>query len=270
MDRRILEILANKPELIDSFPEWMLSFEMIKRLRDNEDLAIAEIAGRDSIAAAIKAVEIADINIKAILPTIAYTGTEFGNWEIPFRKTSMLKERLKARDVEVFDPVLLGSPKFWWRLCGMLTSHFFKKYTFYSHCVGCHLYIHAIRIPLAKEIACKMIIGGERESHDGRIKVNQIGVALDAYSAFLKKYGIDLLLPLRYVESGKEIEAIIGEQWDEGKEQLECVLGKNYQQIDGSVLFDEEAIKMFLYEFAMPEAGEMIKQFLSENKEENK
>jgi hypothetical protein len=256
MNSRLLKILTNKPELLTDFPEWMLSPSTINEIRSYENTAIAEIAGRDSVAAIIRGCEIRQF--KAIIPTIAYTGTEYGDWDISFEKTEFVRNKLRQKDIKVFEPILLGSPKFWWQLCGRYTAHFFKKFGFYSHCVGCHLYFHTIRIPVAKKLNCKVVIAGERELHDGKIKVNQIKVALDAYTDLLKKFGIELLLPLRHVKSGEEIESIVGERWDEGKEQLECVLSKNYQESDGSVLFTEDSIKRFLYEFALDTAEKFV------------
>ncbi len=256
MNSRLLEILTNKPELITDFPGWMLAPSTINEIRKYENSAIAEIAGRDSVAAIIRACEM--MPIKAIIPTIAYTGTEYGDWNIPLEKTEFVKNKLRQKNIKVFEPILLGSPKFWWQLCGRYTTHFFKKFGFYSHCVGCHLYFHAIRIPVAKKLNCKVVIAGERELHNSKIKVNQIKVALDAYTGFLKKFDIELLLPLRYIKSGEEIKSIVGGHWDEGKEQLECVLSKNYQESDGNVLFTEVSIKKFLDEFALNMAEEFV------------
>ena len=104
-----------------------------------------------------------------------------------------------------------------------------------------------------------MVIGGERESHDERIKINQIGIALDAYITFLKRFDIQLFLPLRYVKSDKEIELIVGRQWPEGEQQIECVLSKNYQDIDGSIVFEKNAIKKFFDDFAFQKAEKIIK-----------
>ena len=157
---------------------------------------------------------------------------------------------------------MLGSPNFWWTLCGRYTTHLFNKYGFFSHCIGCHLYLHAIRIPLARKLESSLVIGGERESHDGRIKINQIGVALDAYQTLMNRFNIELLLPLRHIKSGMEIESIIGSEWDEGEQQLECVLSKNYREMDESVSFDENTIKRFLDEFALKKAEEIIQSYL--------
>jgi hypothetical protein len=260
LSARLLSLLAGKPELISEFPEWMLPQETLKQISKERHIAIAEIAGRDSIAAVIRASETR--TIRAIVPTLAYTGTEYGNWKVPLIKIKSLKTLLKKKRITVFDPVFLGSPKFWWALCGRYSSHFFEKYKFFSPCIGCHLYLHAIRVPLAKRLGINLVIGGERESHDERIKVNQIGVALDAYRGLMNKFNIELFLPLRHIKSGREIESIIGAKWDEGDQQLACVLSRNYQKMDGSVSFDESAVKRFLDEFALKKAEEVIKGYL--------
>jgi hypothetical protein len=239
----------------------MLSETTENELKNTKGLAIVEIAGRDSIAAALEAVKERDF--KALLPTIAYTGTEFGNWESTFKKVAMLREVLSKRGVKVFDPIVLGAPRFWWRLCGRYVTHLFKNFGFYSPCVGCHLYLHAIRIPLARKIECSVMIAGERESHEGKIKINQIGVALDAYISFAEKFGVELFLPLRQVSKSKDIESIISQHWEECGEQLECVLSKNYQDIGGNVVYSEGDIKRFFDEFALKEAEDIIKRFLS-------
>jgi hypothetical protein len=261
MDSRFLEILANKPDLITDFPEWMLPLSTIHEMRETENVAVAEIAGRDSVAAVLRACELR--TIRALVPTVAYTGTEYGNWAITFEKIHILKDRLQKDNIKVFDPIVIGSPKFWWKLCGRYTTHFTKKYGFYSHCVGCHFYFHAVRIPLANKIHSTIVIGGERESHNGKLKVNQIKISLDAYQSFLKKFGIELFLPIRYVKSGQEIESILNMPWDEGDQQLECVLSKNYLEADGSVSFREEAIIQYFEEFAFQTAEEIIKKYLS-------
>ena len=261
MDPRIFEIVSEKPELVDTFPRWMFSEMTENELKNTEGLAIVEIAGRDSIAAALEAVKERDF--KAFLPTIAYTGTEFGRWDVTFKKVDMLKEALSKEGIKVFDPIVLGAPQFWWRLCGRYITHLFKSFGFYSPCVGCHLYLHALRIPLARKMGCGVIIAGERESHEGKIKLNQIGIALDAYISFAEKFGVELFLPLRQVSKSKDIESIVNQYWEESGKQLECVLSKNYQDIDGDVVYSDNDIKRFFNEFAIKEAEDIIKRFLS-------
>ncbi len=265
IDKRLLEIIAGKPELVTEFPGWMLPASTIDEITETKNVAIAEIAGRDSFAAVRRACEIRTIN--AVVPTIAYTGTEYGDWSIPFRMVEILRKSLHEKNIKLYDPVILGAPRFWWRLCGRYTTHFFKTFGSYSNCLGCHFYFHAIRIPIAKKLRCNLIIGGERESHDGRIKINQIGMVLDIYQSFVKRYDIELLLPIRHIQSGVEIESILGMHWDEGGRQLECVLSKNYQEMDGSVSVVEEAVKGYFDEFALETAGEILDGYIERLKE---
>lgn len=259
MDDRILEIIGKKPELVDKFPRWMLPPSCLDELRKTKHAAVVEIAGRDSIAAALKVCE--NGRFEAVLPTIAYTGTQFGNWNIPFEKAAYLKKLLNVSGVKVFDPVVLGSPRIWWELNGRPLAGILKKYSFYSPCVGCHLYLHSIRIPLARKTGCKAIISGERESHDGKIKINQVGTALDAYTAFLRKYGVELLLPLRHFHSGADVQGIIGSGWPEGSAQMECVMSRNYFDANGSPGFPLSKVEEYLNEFAIPRAEELLSKY---------
>lgn len=107
-----------------------------------------------------------------------------------------------------------------------------------------------------------MVIGGERELHDGRVKINQILIVLDAFIDVMKGYGIELLLPLRHIQSGGEIENIIGQKWKEDGEQLGCVMSKNYQDLDGSIRYSEEMIQRFLREFAVKGAEGWVRGVL--------
>ncbi len=252
LDRRIAALFAERPKIVDHFPDWMLSGKRIDSLRGIQDLAMAEIAGRDSFAAILKAVE--EEPIGAILPSIAYTGTEYGNWRVPFEKLIGLKERLDRTGIKVLDPVVLGDPAAWNLLCGRSIVSHIRAYGFYSPCIGCHLYLHSLRLPLARLLNIRTIISGERERHDGKVKLNQLGTVLDAYTRLLDGFGVRLLLPLRYVNSGEEIKAILREDWREGEEQLRCVLSKNYVDEQGRVPYDEKQLRRFLDEFALPTA----------------
>lgn len=261
INTRLLEILAKKPKMIIDLPEWMLNQATIIKIRAMKAVAMAEIAGRDSVASIIRACELYPIS--AIMPTIAYTGTEFGNWDVTFEKVQSFTKKMGKIGIKVFKPIIIGFPIYWWELCGRYLLHFQKAYGFYSPCAGCHLYFHTIRVPLAKKLNINLLIAGERELHNGRIKVNQTKTALDTYIEFLKKYDIELLLPLRHVSSGSDINSIIGEHWEEGKQQVECVLSKNYQEKDGSVLLNEEAIKRYFNEFALKTSEQFIQEHIN-------
>lgn len=262
MDPRYREILIDKPELVTAFPAWMLPAETVERLRAAAEPAVAEIAGRDSLAAAVRA---AEAGHDLFLPTIAYTGTEFGDWRQPLENVKYLRERLRAvgAGVEVLAPVVMGSPELWRLLCGRYVVAQYRRFGFYTPCIGCHVYLHAVRVPLAKMTGCRVVVAGERESHGGVVKLNQIPTALDAYVELLARFGVELALPLRHVSSPAEIEEIVGAEGREGDGQLECVLSQNYRDADGAVAYDEDAVRRFLGEFALPVAERAAKAYLA-------
>ncbi len=263
MDERFREILINKAELVSSFPAWMLSRETLERVRAATKPALVEVAGRDSVAAAFRAAAANGYDL--FLPTIAYTGTEFGDWRTAFEKVAFLAERLAASGAgtEVLPPVVLGAPALWRILCGRYLLALYRRFAFHTPCVGCHLYLHSIRVPLAKQTGCDVVVGGERESHDDRVKLNQIPRALDAYADFLGRFGVVLALPLRHVTSGAEVQELVGRDWRDGENNVECVLSRNYLEPAGGLSCDEKAIGRFLEEFAFPLLERAINAYLA-------
>lgn len=263
MDARYRDIIIDKPELVTAFPPWMLPAETAERFRAAARAAVVEIAGRDSVAAAVRAA--AEIGYDLFLPTVAYAGTEFGDWRLPFEKIDYLKERLRGvgAGVDVLEPVVVGAPELWRLLCGRYVLAQYRRFGFYTPCIGCHVYLHALRIPLAKMTGCRVVVAGERESHDGVVKLNQIATALDAYVRLLARFDVELSLPLRHVSSAAEIEQLVGAEGRESESQLECVLSGNYRDVDGAVPYDEEAVRRFLDEFALPLAERALNAYLA-------
>jgi hypothetical protein len=258
LSEKMKTIFRDKPELVINFPEWMLSDEMIDVYRRMERLAIVEIAGRDSVAAAIQAVK--NNGFMDLLPTYAYTGTEHGPWSNVEQALERLCDGLS--NVRVHGLVVLGSPLFWQAMNGRFISEFMVKFRFYTPCIGCHLYLHAVRIPLARFLGGVPIIAGERERHNGSVKISQIPEAIDCYTSFTEKFGIDLLLPLRHIADGRAIKEIIGLDWRQDKEQLKCSLAGNYRLNNGQIGVEAMGAVRFLEEFALEFTGRIVSSYL--------
>jgi hypothetical protein len=256
-DVGLKDLFLDKPECVIDLPEWLLPPEKIKTYRELSGLAIVEIAGRDSVAAAIKAVE--DQGFTNLIPTYVYTGTEHGAWESVERAVHRLVARLPQ--VQVHDLLLLGSPMFWQALNGRFVAELISRYGFYTPCVGCHLYLHTTRVPLAMMLGKVPIIAGERERHDQAIKVNQLSEALNIYRDIAGRFGIDLLLPLRHVTEGTRIDDILGFEWQGGQEQLGCVLSGNYKGWDGALENTVSLVQQYLKEFARPCSERIIELY---------
>jgi hypothetical protein len=255
----VTDIYLNKPECIINLPQWLLPHEDIEAYRSMSGLAIVEIAGRDSIAAAIKAVE--ELGFTELLPTYVYTGTEYGPWASVDNAVERLSRRLP--DVRVHSLLILGSPGYWRALNGRYVQTLISTFGYYTPCIGCHLYLHTARIPLSVTLGNVPIISGERERHDGAVKLNQIAEALDVFLDVSNRFDVPLLLPLRHIDEGRRITDVLGFEWRQGKEQLGCTFSGNYRLFDDNLQVAPNQISTFLERFGKPAAMEIIASYLN-------
>jgi hypothetical protein len=219
----------------------------LEMLRALPGLAIAAVAGRDSVAAAVEAARSGGFS--AILPTSVATGTEYGNTDSVLAAVAVLRELL-AGEADVLDPIRIGSPALWAALNGRFAAEVAARWRVCSPCLACHLYVHMARIPLAWSLGNAPVITGERDTHDGRIKLSQTSASIDAETRVLAHAGVELLTPVRSAGSD-EVEALVG-GWREGESALACVHAGNYVLADGSIEFDEAGYHAYLREFFEP------------------
>jgi hypothetical protein len=213
---------------------------------------VVEVSGADSIAAALA--YCAENPVDIVLPTFGTTGTEFGDFSEIEGNVAFLAAELELRHGVSTEPLeMLGDPALWRALNGRYGSVIAETYGACTPCPGCHLYLHMLRIPFALERGATVIVAGERELHDTRIKPNQLAPALDAYSAVVESRGLELALPLRHVTESAGISEILGERWSGGSPQLECVLSGNYRGLDGACAL-EAMPDAFYRDFLIPAA----------------
>ena len=115
--------------------------------------------------------------------------------------------------------------------------------------------MHLARVPLSWALGGAPIVTGERDTHDGRIKLSQTAASIDAETRVLAYAGAELLTPLRTAR-GEEVGALVP-GWDEGERQLCCVHSGNYKRLDGTVAFDDAGYSRYLREFFEP-AGRAV------------
>jgi hypothetical protein len=115
---KLSAVFRDKPEMVIHFPEWMLPRQQIREYRGMQDLAIVEIAGRDSVAAEVLAA--AQNGYSNLLPVYAYTGTEYGTWNNVEQAVCRLARRLP--ETRVHPLVVAGSPAFWRALNGRILN----------------------------------------------------------------------------------------------------------------------------------------------------
>ncbi|MHB8741474.1 MAG: hypothetical protein ACYC62_09920, partial [Coriobacteriia bacterium] len=157
-------------------------------------LAIVEIAGRDSVAAAVAAVR--ERGFRELVPTIAFTGMETGDREAPMRAVATLRALVSDRAI-VHDPVAVSDPALWSAMNARPCAEVRRRFGVCSPCLACHLYLHLLRVPLAWSHGDAPVIAGERDSHDGRIKLSQLPEGIEAAGRVLGYAGIELVQPIR-------------------------------------------------------------------------
>jgi hypothetical protein len=222
--------------------------------------AIVEIAGRDSVAAAIAAVR--EHGFTSLVPTIAYTGTETGDRQAPMRAVDTLR-RILGRSVDVHEPVAVSDPALWSAMNARPAAELARRFGVYSPCLACHLYLHLLRVPLAWSHGDAPVISGERATHDGRIKLSQTSASMDAAERVLAHAGIALLAPVRN-SSGEQIAELVGPGWNAGGDQMGCQLSGNYVSFDGSVTYDEAGYARYVAEYFEPVGRAVIDAWRAE------
>jgi hypothetical protein len=212
-------------------------------------LAIVEIAGRDSVAAALAAVR--ERGFTSLLPTSVATGTEYGDENASERAVEHLAA-LVGDDVTVLPHLRIGSPRLWAALNGRFAAVIADRHRIYSPCLACHLYMHLARVPLSLALGGVPIVAGEREAHGERVKLSQTAIGIDACVRVLARAGVELLEPIRDVRDGQAITELVGGGWDAGDRQLRCVHSGNYAGLDGEVVYDELAYARYVHGFLEP------------------
>lgn len=226
-----------------------------------KDTVIGEFSGRDSVAAIIKVLE--DDHINHVLPVASFAATEYGDPTSLEDNYLQMIERVKelyGSKKTIHPLIYYSNPDLWSTINGRFVELINRKFGFYTPCIGCHAYFHLLRIPMALQLG-KKIISGEREDHDGKVKVNQLGSCLDIYQEITAHFGVELLMPLRYMDKGEDVEGLIGWQWQEGKNHPDCIYSGNYRDAKGKALYDEKKVKSFLGDYLLPlciQLGELL------------
>lgn len=214
---------------------------------------IAEIAGKDSVSAIHRFARTHAYEDIVIIPTIAYTGTEYGRFESYIESVDFLKRDLKKYGITFEDVYKLHDEKLWNILNAKYQYLIYKKYNFFTPCIMCHFYTHLIRVPLYMKNEAKGIITGERLSHDGKIKLNQHQLTIDSFTEIFQKNAVMLIQPNLNIQN----TTIIDEEIDNNKivaksNDVKCVLSGNLYGYDSmSDIFYSE-LNSYINTFVKP------------------
>jgi hypothetical protein len=249
--RRVCSALRDKEDASKAVPKEITAFAS-----NSKRLALGELAGKDSVAAMIAAFR--EGVFDAVIPVVVRTGTEYGN--PGFIEKNMAVVRSKIGEV-ASKPIVVEDFEFWHALNGRFVSELSRRFGFYSPCPGCHLYLHAMRIPLALLLGAKSVVSGERESHDGKEKINQLSFSLDYHEKLTALWGVKLALPLHHISAESKIDELVGGGCS-GRDQFSCVFSGNYRTPSGDIGVPVAEVKRFYAEYGFPTTKKIIEELL--------
>ena len=263
VDRALItETLALQPRQLhasDSVARWVGRAHST----GGSHVAILEIAGRDSIAAGVQAFR--EGIATHFVPTVVFNGATRGSPADLEFALDVLTSHVPS-DV-ISGPVLVGDPDFWEALAVRNLGTMIRLFGFYPGFIACHLYVHLVQVPLCRQLQINRIITGERELHDGEVKLSQTPEVLDGYVKALHDLGVTLVQPLRNVESGSVVEATLAPRtWAASSRQLRCALSGGYRTPDGFTSYgpgceySAQGNSNYLRQFAVPLAIEYIER----------
>jgi hypothetical protein len=222
-------------------------------------LAIVEISGADSIAAALRFAESAPG--VTLVPTYVSTGTEFGPFAAIEGNVEFLRTELERRGIGPLEELVRASdPALWRALNGKPASRLVELFGTWLPCVGCHLYLHLMRIPIARQTGATIVISGERVRHGERTKANQRADTLRAYEDVLAHAGLDLRFPVEDMAAASAIAEALGPGWPGGSPQLDCVLKGNERPLANSecVVMPDGLLDLYIRPAGIAIASEML------------
>ncbi len=222
---------------------------------DSSEYYIAEVAGKDSIAAIVQIAK----NVKnfSILGIGINHRSFFGNLNEPLEhfeyittnksKFTLTNTQFMYLDVSsLFDLLIV-------RTMAIVQKYFH----YYSPCPACHLFFHMMRVPIARHLSISRFITGERDFHGTRKKLNQLPEILDLFKELLEREKIHLLQPLKSITQDKEIFTLLGKDWSSAT-PYKCSFSGNYYDENGQIPYETQDVLDALIKFYYPLFHETI------------
>jgi len=253
-----LKIFAEKPEIFGSIPEKMLSNEQFNEITGIPRLAVMEMSPGVSLEALLHTV--LTNKPDAVLPTISYTGTEYGTWEHYECLLRTIKKKLeKENRIYVAHPVIMGAPDLWWALNGRFASQLQKRFNFFTQCFCCRLYSFALRIPLCKKINAHTIFSAFQPRITSETMDDDTYItAQKYYRMFLSSFGISLNYSMYDTTMQKVVnntDAVCTHAPE--RHEIRCVFRNNLCNMDG--FYDKpDNLSTFFESYAIPAAAKII------------
>lgn len=258
--KEFLKICADKPDLFGTFPESMLSLRLIEELRTIPRVAVGEIPGSGDFSPLYET--LMQYRPNAFVPTLAYTGTEYGSWNSFYSACKKLKKRIQ-KDLNIYctDPVMLGAPSFWKALNVAFTEKLLKRVGLSCVCLGCRLYACALRIPLCKKIESGIFLFWQHGQYGG-CSSHAESELFQYCRIFMAGFGIELIQVKENVSFGRITGGGWEDKFDSVQGFLECVFAQSFRKGNEGTRMGGCTAKFF-ESYAIPAVARVISKTLS-------
>lgn len=186
-----LQFYAEKPDIFGAIPDKLLDGDLRRELQSIPRVAVAVLDGwgaGDGLAECI-----GKFKPDAVLPTIAYTGTEYGSVTALLRNVAQLRKFVEKKlHVYMPAPVVLGAPRFWRALNISQSEALRNRFALAGACVGCTLYRMAIRVPLCRLLNADLLLLGSLCGSPARGKEAPPWEVLSWCARLLENFGITM------------------------------------------------------------------------------
>ena len=243
--KKYLKILADKPDIFAALPAEVLDEQTADQLRQIPRLAVAEISGPADIHALREI--LTHYKPDGLLPTLSYTGTEYGDWSRLAQVAADLKKTFeKDLNIYVAEPIVLGSPGLWKALRTVHERQLVQRFGFTSTCLGCRLYSFALRVPLCKKIDAGFFIPSLHGLLQRHCPAHTSPIERKYFTFLMSGYGIDVWHQPEHYENNNE---------DTGDDDacMSCVI-----TADPENGMTQEKLIRYFESFALPTAGGIL------------
>ena len=256
------KIIAEKPDGFKKIPYNILPLNKIDELKKIPRLVIGEVAGVDSMVVLYESLK--HIKVDAVMLMSAYTGTGYGERKSLWKNLQALKRAIeKTHNVYCTEPVVVGAPEFWGALNGRFIQELLARFKFYCPCLGCRLYLYALKVPLCRELNINTVVSGSITRNGSRYPLHETNTVIYYCANLLSSFGIKLVYNIIDKDTGAEVKnAVSSKTTDDQDDCYPCIFRKNYQLLNG--MWKEPSNLNQLFErFLIPAAAKVISRVLS-------
>jgi len=256
--KEIVRILAEKPDMMTDFPEYVLSARHLEEMAHIPEIALCDITMSNDVAAVTRmlAVDRPD----AVMPVVVYGGTERARWSEFDNVVSALK-KATGRFLHMLPPVVLGAPMFRSALCAYAATGLQTHVRCALTCAACLFYRIAVCIPLCKQIGINRIYAAGHATCCKPVAEHLYGHGLAKYLTILPGgYGIFLNAPPATQSGGAPPGLDLKLH---GMPVFDCFAGVAEVVQESSIAISGSILQRYFETFAIPLAANGISKILS-------